>query len=290
MSIVAGNKNFDIYLTGNPPTQLRFRILNADASFKIRASMYYFTSMRIDLYKNDQYIAPSNALYVNGQMTVQNPGNNVNKYMPTSSNSSGTNYFSKTDQKIYFTIAGGDYIDLKISEVLFVKFGVPAITADAFFNEDTLIQNFADLLGIDKSKVKIASIVRATSRRRRSASESSFITFQISDDPITILTNSTGFTATSTSLQQLTATITNQYMTGELQDKAKAKLGVDLSSFGVQIPTTTASNTTIQTVNKINSLQLVTQASGCRAQSPCDVQPLLKVLDQDVLNFSKIKK
>ena len=71
MSIVSANKNFDIYLTSTPPQQLRFRILGADASFKIIASMYYTTSMRIDLYKNDVYIPPTNAEYKNGKLTFK---------------------------------------------------------------------------------------------------------------------------------------------------------------------------------------------------------------------------
>ena len=284
MSIIAANKSFDVYLTGNPPNQLRFRVLYADPSFKAVLSMHYFTSMRIDVYKNDQYIAPTNARFTNGQMTTIDPTNNLNAYMPTYSSLSGSNLYIKGDQKVYFTIAGGDYIDLKISPVLFVKFGVPAITADEFFNPTTLVQNFADLLGIDPSKIKSVNIVRATrSRRQLSGSDNNYISFEIADDPVQVLTNNTKFDLVNDGMQKLTAQITNQFMTGELQEKAQSRLNVTLTGFAVQKPSTSPSeNTTLTEINKINKIVVFKQASSCRAQSPCDFQPLLQVLDQNV--------
>jgi hypothetical protein len=72
-------------------------------------------------------------------------------------------------------------------------------------------------------------------------------------------------------------------MTGELQEKALIKLNISLTEFAVQKPTTSASeNTTLTEINKIDKIVVVNQASSCRAQSPCDVQPLLQVLDQNV--------
>jgi hypothetical protein len=284
MSIVAQNKSFDVYLTGNPPTQLRFRLLYANANFKTLLSMHYFTSMRIDVYVNDKYVAPTNAEFKNGQMTVKDPNSNLASYMPTYANASGSNLYLKSEQKVYFTLAGGDYIDLRIAPVLFVKFGVPAITADEFFDPTTLVQNFADLLGIPASKIKSVNIVRATrSRRQVSGSTENYVTFEISEDPVQALTNQTKFDLVQDGLQKLTAQITSQFMTGELQEKAKEKLNIDLSSFLVQKPPASPTeNVTLATVNKVSQLVVVQQASGCRAQSPCDVQPILKVLDQNV--------
>jgi hypothetical protein len=209
MSIVARNKNHNIFTTSTQPNQIRFRILNTDSTFKIRLSMHYFTSMRIDLYKNDIYIAPSNAQFSNGKMTLIDFRNNINRYMPTYMNESGTNLYVKADQKIYFTISGGDYIDLKIAPVLFVKFGVPAITADEFFEPATLVQNFADLLGVDPSKIRNVQIVRAT-RTKRQTDSNNYITFEISNDPVTSLSNTALSAQNDDSLKKLTASITNQ--------------------------------------------------------------------------------
>ena len=72
-------------------------------------------------------------------------------------------------------------------------------------------------------------------------------------------------------------------MTGQLQEKAQAKLNITLTGFAIQKPITSPSqNSTLTNINKINKIVVVTQASSCRAQSPCDVQPLLQVLDQNV--------
>lgn len=171
--------------------------------------MHYFTSMRIDLYKNDIYIAPSNAQFSNGKMTLIDYRNNINKYMPIYMNESGTNLYVKADQKIYFAIGGGDYIDLKIAPVLFVKFGVPAITADEFFEATTLVANFADLLDVDPSKIRNVQIVRAT-RSKRQTDSNNYITFEISNDPVTSLTNSLQSVQNDDSLKKLAATVTNQ--------------------------------------------------------------------------------
>ena len=80
-------------------------------------------------------------------------------------------------------------------------------------------------------------------------------------------------------------------MTGELQEKAQAKLNISLTGFAVKKPVTSPTeNTTLTEINKINKIVVVTQASSCRAQSPCDVQPLLKVLDQNVYLYIIIKR
>jgi hypothetical protein len=81
-----------------------------------------------------------------------------------------------------------------------------------------------------------------------------------------------------------------QFMTGELQEKAQVKLNVSFTGFAVQKPTTSPyENTTLTDVNKINKIVVVNQASSCRSQSPCDVQPLLQVLDQNVNDFVYIE-
>jgi hypothetical protein len=52
------------FSTVAPPDKLRFKILNSESSYKIRLSMYYFTSMRIELCLNGVYVPPTNAYYM----------------------------------------------------------------------------------------------------------------------------------------------------------------------------------------------------------------------------------
>jgi hypothetical protein len=278
-AVVTPNKNYDIYLTSTPPTQLRFRIIGADSSFKIRLSMYYSTSNRIDLYKNGAFVAPTNAAYTNGNMILIDPNiTNINNLMPTYSSPSGTNLYYKQDRKIYFSIVGADYIDLIRTTVIHVKFGVPAITDDEFFNTDILVQNFAELLGVPASKIRRVQIIREDTRRRRST-ELVFISFEIFDNPTTQL-DSEAQKAVTEELLRLEAQITNRFIIGDLQREANIKFAdysVDLLSMIVP-----SENATEKEIKKIDKITVVRNPSGCRAQSPCDVQPILLILDEDV--------
>ena len=88
MALIAANMSYDIVLTSTPPDMLRMTILNADSSFKVRLSMHYSVQQRIDLYKNGNFLDPTNAKYVNGKMQLNNPVP-IEKYLPTYSNVSG---------------------------------------------------------------------------------------------------------------------------------------------------------------------------------------------------------
>ena len=106
-------------MSSTQPNQLRFRILNADSTFKVRLSMHYFTSNRIDLYKNDYYVDPTNGYYIDGKLHLKdiylNGSQISNSFMPTYLNMSGTNLFVRQKSKMYFSVWGRDYIDLKIA-------------------------------------------------------------------------------------------------------------------------------------------------------------------------------
>lgn len=282
MAIIAADKNFDIYLTSTPPDQLRFRVLNADSSFKARLSMHYFTPNRIDLYKNNEFVAPTNAYYSKGNMLLTDPSSNLSYYKPTYNNTSGTNLFAKNDRKVFFTIGGGDVIDLKMTKVLNIKFGVPAVTEDAFFNSANLVQNLADLLGVDASKIRKVEIVRATSRKRRNARDSGLIqiVLTIYDDAAQLLTDQANINTTTNQLKELEASIINRYATGQLQSDAQKKLNISLDQFIIQ--KASSANVTEVEITKLKKISVVQEANNCDAQVPCKVQPILQVLDENV--------
>lgn len=287
MLIVAANKSYDIYTTSTQPNQFRFRILNSDSSFKVRLSMHYFTSQRIDLYKNDQFINASNAVYLNGRMTITDPNKNITKYMPTYMSPSGTYLYYKPDQKVYFSMDGSSVIDLKIAPVLFVRFGVPAITPDQFFNEATLVGNFAYLLGVDASKIRKVNIVRASkssSRKKRQSDELVFLEFEIFDDPPTSLNDTAKADKIQSELSSLNSVIANKYYTGQLQDQAKSILNVTISSMSIKPPVSQpalTNNTKEIKIVKIARIVVVQNAAQCRSYMPCLQQPIIKVLDEE---------
>ena len=280
LALVAANKSYDVYLTSTPPKQLRFRLLDADSSFKIRLSMYYFAPERIDLYLNDTFIAPTNVDYSTGKMVIKDVTSNQSYYMPTYSSAAGTNFFSKADRKMYFAQDGSSVIDLKIAPVLFVRFGVPAITADQFYNTQTLVGNMALLLGIDSSKIRRAEIVRASSKKRQ-ATSLAYIVLTIYDDAPTSLNDTSTVNSQTNVMNQLDAKITNMFITGQLQEQAKT-LNITLSSMSVKRPD---SNTTAQPVVKIANLVKIRDVSNCGAQTPCLTQPSLMVTDENVIKI-----
>ena len=66
MALVAADKSYDVFLTSSPPNQLRFRIFNANASFKQKLYLYCLSANIIDLYKDDVFKAPTNSYYSDG--------------------------------------------------------------------------------------------------------------------------------------------------------------------------------------------------------------------------------
>jgi hypothetical protein len=268
-------------LTSTPPNQLRFRILDADSSFKIRLSMYYSTPQRIDLYKNDTFISPTNADFSTGKFRLKDIGANASAYMPNINSQSGTNFFSSADRKMFFSMDGANYIDLKIAPVLFVRIGVPAITPDEFFNSATLVGNIAHLLGIDSSKIRRVNIVRASSRKRQ-ASSISYIELTIYEDAALSLNDKNKTDTLKNSMNELDAKISNLYLTGQLQAQAQQILNVTLAALSIQSP---SANTTAKPLVKIANSVVVVQASDCKAQVPCLTQPSVKIVDENVFLF-----
>ncbi len=253
--------------------------------------MYYFTSQRIDLYMNDTFVNATNALYLNGKMTIQDPAANLNAFMPNPTSSpTGTNLYYKGDNKMHFIIDGSTYIDLKIAPVLFVRFGVPAITPAQFFNQATLVGNFALLLGIDSSKIRRVNIVRATSsgKKKRQSSgdddETIYVELTIMNDPVTSLTNTNASNAINSQMTAISNTITNQYVSGQLQQKALT-LNITLTAMSVIPPITTPSSSgnssqpiVLATVAKLVVIQ---NADQCKSLLPCVIQPVIAAYDSN---------
>jgi hypothetical protein len=250
--------------------------------------MYYFSATRIDLYLNGVYIPPTNSYYIGTNMVTKDISNNPLPYMPSYKNESGTNMFN--DHRVWFTMSGADVVDLQIPAILFLSFGVPPMTPDQFFEPTTLVSNFATLLGLNPSQIKTVNIISATNsssfnnRRKRDLSSLILINLTIYDNPLMFLNNSLGLNTSTSSLLLSTSRITNQYATGQLQERALALFNVSLMSMNVRPPKAPAKASAIP-IGKVNNLLVIQQASGCNAQVPCQVQPIIKLVDQYVKFF-----
>lgn len=158
--------------------------------------------------------------------------------------------------------------------------GLPAITPEEFFNEQTLVGNFAKLLGIEPSKIRRVQIIRETSRKRRQANGVSYVVLTIFEDAATSLNNTQAVDSIQSDLIQLDAKISNLYVTGQLQQQAQSVLNITLASLSIQQP---SANSTIKPLVKIAKTLIVRQASGCKAQTPCSIQPVIMVVDDNVI-------
>jgi hypothetical protein len=247
--------------------------------------------MRIDVYTNGDALPATNAYFTNGNMYLRDPSTNIASYMPTYSNASGTNLFVKSASKVYFSLKGSDYVDLKIGPVLVLKFGMPAVTINEFFDKDKIVANFAALLDIDASKIRQVNIVRATNsgRRRRGTSDDDtiYVTLTIFENPAPLIDDTDLYESIVNRLNEIEANTTNRYVTGQLNDDAMELFNVSLSNLFVQ---RVESNSTLVEINQIDSFKILTEPSDCREQSPCGVQPYILVLDKNVpLNILEIK-
>lgn len=158
-----------------------------------------------------------------------------------------------------------------------VSFGLPAITPEEFFNEATIVGNFALLLGVEASKIRRVEIVRA-SRKRRDTNSLNYIKIIIEENAQVSLNNSNATNVQREEFNKLDAKIANLFITNQLQKNAQALLNVTIATLAVQKP---ASNATAQVVASRADIVVVTEANGCAAQIPCSTQPLLKIVDEN---------
>ena len=143
------------------------------------------------------------------------------------------------------------------------------------------MQNFALLLNVDKSKIKSVNVVRATGQVGRTAGDVTVI-LVLANDPVESVADTSAISEQNDALDQLSATITNQIMTGQLQEAAAQTLNIVFSTLTVAKPSLTGESKS-QPIKQLSKLVVIKSASKCRAQSPCEVQPLLLAVDQDVL-------
>ncbi len=90
MALVESGHHYDIYLTSTTPNQIRFRVLNSDATIHVSLALYYSSLQQIDVYANDVYIAPTNRDTSFTFLMLLDQANGV-----TLSSPAGTNFFNR---------------------------------------------------------------------------------------------------------------------------------------------------------------------------------------------------
>ncbi|CAF3637436.1 unnamed protein product [Rotaria sp. Silwood1] len=274
MAIVEARHHYDIFLSSTTPNHMRFRLLNADSSIKTSLALYYDSLQQVDVYGNGIYVSPTNRAQNTSALMLLDQANGV-----TYTSSPGTNFFNRTTRMASFLIDGNTVIDLKISELIVLTFGLPSTTPSSFFSTN-IVANLAALLGVTPDKIRRVSIVSANNEtriRRQLALVSSFnLTVEIREEPTANLSDSNN--ASSTAISNINSNIINLYQCGALQAAWAADPVLNVTSIislGVQEP----QNQTTVLLSLINRLVLEVSPSGCRDRSPCDVQPKLVAYD-----------
>ena len=131
----------------------------------------------------------------------------------------------------------------------------------------------------------LVQIVSASGTSKRSSrqvsNQASTLTVIIGNDPPATTNNTIPSTTSSNQLQNVTASISTRFYFGQLQASA-AKLNISVKSLNIQV-NKTESNLTV-----IGGLKITQDIAGCRAQSPCDQQPILQLIDQNVKKQIKL--
>jgi hypothetical protein len=166
-----------------------------------------------------------------------------------------------------------------VSQEIFLTFGVTATTENAFFNSAKLVSNIATLLGVPATMIRRVKPVTDTGSSSRVARDSSNKIVQmevtLSTDPPSLSTDTDQTLSNIDQIGSVTANISGKFYFGQLQDIGTQN-GLKITSLTLQ----TSDNST--DLKEIGSLKLVQDASKCRAQSPCEVQPSLQLLDKNV--------
>ena len=168
--LVQSGQNYTLFFKTTPPRNLRFRVIDADASFKCIVSVVYTTSQQIDLYANSYYVAPTNRDPLSTTMSLLDLPNGV-----TFNSSAGANFFERyvenrvTSEEIhrrssrryywqFFLIDGNTVIDLKMSPAIVFAFYLPPMNISSFYLTD-VANRLAILLGVHPTKVRNVRIV-----------------------------------------------------------------------------------------------------------------------------------
>ncbi|CAF0965964.1 unnamed protein product [Rotaria sordida] len=273
MAIVKSGQVYQIYLTSTPPKRTRFRLINADSTIKCILALYYNSLQQIDVYANTVYTSPINRDPNSTVLKLLDQPNNI-----TFSSPPGANYFDRTYQLAYFVIDGNTMIELRMSPLLILNFGLPPMDP-AMFYTGNIRANLAALFNISPDKIRRVSIISASSQTRLRRQVSSIrLNIELRDEPRTSSTSTGGVLGEL--LSNIAASIINRYQTGQLQTAWKA-----LNLTGDIIPVSLDAQEPFDNVSTplgiINRTALLIPPASCRQQSPCTIQPAIVAYDAE---------
>ena len=191
--IVAAGLEYTIGLTSTNPQRMALHLLHTDNAQKIVVGVINTNPQRLDVYINEEYIIPNNAVrdsQTGNLMYMERDPAIPDQYRPTVTDTAGSNYYDRDFKRLYITL-DGSRLTIITTPVIQVSLTL-AVTADEFFGP-RLVQNLAFLLGIDESRIRIVNVVRETVRRKRQTDgeTGTMIEFEIGEPPAETLVQPT---------------------------------------------------------------------------------------------------
>ncbi|XP_035847175.1 fibrocystin-L-like [Sander lucioperca] len=291
-SIVATGRSYDVFFTSTSPQKLRLVMLNADPSESIMVSVFYSKPQRLDVYVNNNLVAPTNVQWNadNTDYTLKKPIY-ADQYVPQLNATVGTNYFDRDYKMMKVVLRGTQPVEIRTSPLLFISFELPAMTEDQFFGE-SLIQNLAVFLKIPPNMIRITNIIRGDGgARRRKRSTSLKVEVEIKKPPVQQTTNSTNNEEDFTLLKSIADDLGQAAVSGNLSQS----IGFNVSSMGVIRPPPPSSDPswnqeataevtreepTVSYVSRVYNLLLIEEPIAGEFVGPLYQQPSLMAVDE----------
>uniref|UniRef100_A0A8D0AJK6 PKHD1 like 1 n=1 Tax=Sander lucioperca TaxID=283035 RepID=A0A8D0AJK6_SANLU len=292
-SIVATGRSYDVFFTSVSPQKLRLMMLNADPSESIMVSVFYSKPQRLDVYVDNNLIAPTNVQWNadNTDYTLKKPIY-ADQYVPQLNATVGTNYFDQDYKMMKVVLRGTQPVEIRTSPLLFISFELPAMTEDQFFGE-SLIQNLAVFLKIPPNMIRITNIIRGDGgARRRKRSTSLKVEVEIKKPPVQQTTNSTNNEEDFTLLKSIADDLGQAAVSGNLSQS----IGFNVSSMGVIRPPPPSSDPswnqvnataevtreepTVSYVSRVYNLLLIEEPIAGEFVGPLYQQPSLMAVDE----------
>ncbi|XP_065144791.1 fibrocystin-L-like [Paramisgurnus dabryanus] len=302
-SIVATNKSFEIYFTSTTPQKLRLMMLNAKTTEAVRVAIFYSNPQRLDVYLNDNLVAPTNAQWNPDtkdytQLEPTYPG----EYLPSFDSDHGSNFFDPDYNMLYILLRGSQPVQIRTSAVLFVAFNLPAMTEAEFFGPN-LVRNLAAFLRVPPNMIRITKIIREGSSARRRRATGLTVEIQISQPPIqTISTDNTNTidntTSTTTDDQQFSVlrNAADELGRAAVSGDLSQSIGFSVSSLDMITPPPPSSDPSwsqvatqevtredpqVLSVSTVSSLIIVVQPVAAWYPGPLSVQPSIMAVDAE---------
>ncbi|KAF0024292.1 hypothetical protein F2P81_023094 [Scophthalmus maximus] len=291
-SIVAVGHRFEVFFSSVSPQKLRLMMLDADPSESIMVSVFFSKPQRLDVYVDDELVAPTNAKWNtdNSDYTLKKPIY-AGQYVPPLNATAGSNFFDQDYKMLKVVLRGSKPAEIRTSPVLFLSFELPFMTEDDFFG-DSLVQNLATFLKVPANMIRITKIIREDGggSRRRKRSAGLKVEVEIKKPPVQQTTNNT----TNDDDFRLLKNIADDLGQAAVSGNLSSSIGFNVSSMGVVAPPppssdpdwkeeakeATRAEPETSYVSSVSSLLLIREPIAGEFVGPLHQQPSLMAVDE----------